>query len=115
MKIVELFSRCNLNITNVVDKCWLLIDVLNFLYFNIDCNFQENKKMLINSYSLIYATCQSKTIYSQCKLVYFTMSLCRPSLLDKLQQSNEEVKAYLTQKQGEFFFFTSNTQRAVSV
>lgn len=60
-------------------------------------------------------TCQSKIIYSQCKLVYFTMSLCRPSLLDKLQQSNEEVKAYLTQKQGEFFFFTSNTQRAVSV
>lgn len=56
-------------------------------------------------------TCQSKTIYSQCKLVYFTMSLCRPSLLDKLQQSNEEVKAYLTQKQGVFLFDLEYTER----
>lgn len=56
-------------------------------------------------------TCQSKTIYSQCKLVYFTMSLCRPSLLDKLQQSNEEVKAYLTQKQGVFLFDLKYTER----
>lgn len=58
-------------------------------------------------------TCQSKTIYSQCKLVYFTMSLCRPSLLDKLQQSNEEVKAYLTQKQGEFFFYLEYTESSI--
>lgn len=56
-------------------------------------------------------TCQSKTIYSQCKLIYFTMSLCRPSLLDKLQQSNEEVKAYLTQKQGVFLFDLEYTER----
>lgn len=41
MEIVELFSGCNLNITNVVDKCWLLIDFLDFLYFNIDCNYQK--------------------------------------------------------------------------
>lgn len=111
MEIVELFSGCYLNITNVIDKSWMLIDVLDFLYFNIDCNFKKNMKMLINSYGLIYATCQSKTIYSQCKLVYFTMSLCRPSLLDKLQQSNEEVKAYLTQKQGVFFFFLPQIHR----
>lgn len=58
-------------------------------------------------------TCQSKTIYSQCKLVYFTMSLCRPSLLDKLQQSNEEVKAYLTQKQGELFFYLEYTESSI--
>lgn len=39
----------------------------------------------------------------------------RPSLLDTLQQSNEEVKAYLSQKQGVFFCFTLNTQTTASV
>lgn len=45
--------------------------------------------------------------------MYFTISLHRPSLLDKLQQSNEEVKAYLTQKQGELFFYLEYTESSI--
>lgn len=56
---------------------------------------------------------QSKTIFLQCNVMYFTISLHRPSLLDKLQQSNEEVKAYLTQKQGELFFYLEYTESSI--